>query len=153
MCFACFEQCANFNLDQTRGQRCLYYSYTRGLVSYHLALTLFKVISKISRCNVIIQQKVGQAIHACKRPQLQSTYIQCVAGTVLILNTICRYIKKVQAKVFMCFGKTGKTVFHDLNVEHYEPFILLINRLLTIFTSTNVKLRILLRFNPNLTVT
>ena len=31
-CIACFEQCANFNLDQKSGQRCLYYSWSTGPV-------------------------------------------------------------------------------------------------------------------------
>ena len=52
-------------------------------------LTFLKVISKMTpSCNVILQQKEGQAIHACKRPQLLSTFTQCVAGTVLFLKKV-----------------------------------------------------------------
>merc|ERR1719339_541548 len=58
----CQKKCANFNLDQKRGKRCLYYIWTRGQPS----------------CNVIIQKEEGQAIHVCQSPILQSRTFQCI---------------------------------------------------------------------------
>ena len=86
---ACFEQCANYNLDQKKGKRCLYYGWTPAIFGLS--------------CKVIIQQKEEEAIHVCKIYQFHTRSLQCVAGTELIY-------KKVSNKIL---GERFNVIWHD----------------------------------------